>query len=241
MSHQKILVFIPGWGMKGSIWAPLEEQLKTSFAIYKVEWDGVEKAADFKRKALQLMEDKRLSSFIPVGWSLGALIALELALSVPEKIERMVLISGTSRFIQGDRYHAGWNRRIMERMKRQLMRHREQTISTFINSLLYEGEKVDVINFIDHFHCDKPNNLEAGLDYLMSTDVRFALRDISAPLLLIHGEKDTICPPSAAEYMVEQTNGKAILHLLPKTGHVPFVTKTDECVQLIQSFAGGKR
>jgi pimeloyl-[acyl-carrier protein] methyl ester esterase len=241
VSHQKSLVFIPGWGMKGTIWDPLEEQLKTSFAIYKVEWDGVEKAADFKRKALQLMEDKRLSSFIPVGWSLGALIALELALSVPEKIERIVLISGTSRFIQGDRYHAGWNRRIVERMKRQLMRNREQTISTFINSLIYEEEKGEEIDFTDHIHYSEQNSLAVGLDYLMSTDVRFAVRDISAPLLLIHGEKDTICPPSAAEYIVEQTNGKAILHLLPKTGHVPFLTKTDECVQLIQSFAGGKR
>ncbi|MED1419594.1 alpha/beta fold hydrolase [Bacillus smithii] len=241
MNHQHSLVFLPGWGMKGTIWGPLEERLKSTFAIYKVEWDGIDKAADFKRKALQFIEEKGLSSFVPVGWSLGALIALELAFSVPEKIERMVLISGTSRFIQGDRYHAGWNRRIVERMKRQLIRNREQTISTFINSLLYEDEKGKEIDFIDHFHCDKPNSLEAGLDYLMSADVRFAVRDISAPLLLIHGEKDAICPLSAAEDIVEQTSGKALLYKLPKTGHAPFLTKTDECAQLIQLFAGGEQ
>jgi pimeloyl-[acyl-carrier protein] methyl ester esterase len=240
MNKQKHIVFIPGWGMRGTIWSPIAERLKTSFFIDYVEWDGVETMADFKQKAVQLVEEKGLSSFIPIGWSLGSLIALELAISVPKKIERLILISGTSRFTKGDGYDAGWERRVVERMKRQLVRNRKQTLSSFFASLLCEEEQDKAIDFERYFHNTDEQGLLVGLDYLMTADVRFALREITAPLLLIHGEEDTICPPLASRYILEQTSGNAILKLLPKTGHVPFLTKTDECARLIQSFVGGR-
>ncbi|RAK14273.1 pimeloyl-[acyl-carrier protein] methyl ester esterase [Anoxybacillus vitaminiphilus] len=239
MNKQKHIVLIPGWGMRGTVWLPLVERLKTPFAISYVEWDGIKTMADLKQKAVQLVEKNGLSSFIPIGWSLGALIALELAISFPEKIDRLVLISGTSRFIKGDGYDAGWERRVVERMKRQLMRNREQTLSSFFASLLCEEEQDKALDFECHFHSTEQQGLLAGLDYLMTADVRFALREITAPLLLIHGEEDTICPPSASRYIFEQIKDNAILKLLPKTGHVPFLTKTDECARMIQSFVGG--
>jgi pimeloyl-[acyl-carrier protein] methyl ester esterase len=240
MNKQKHIVLIPGWGMRGTIWSPLVEQLKPSFSIDCVEWDGVETMADFKQKAVQLVEETGLSSFIPIGWSLGALIALELALSFPEKIDRLVLIGGTSRFTKGDGYDAGWERRVVDRMKRQLVRNREQTLSSFFASLLCEQEQDKALDFERHFHNTDQQGLLVGLDYLMTVDVRFALHEITAPILLIHGEEDTICPPSASRYIFEQTRNHAVLKLLPKTGHVPFLTKTDECAQLIQSFVGGR-
>ncbi|MDE3839176.1 pimeloyl-BioC--CoA transferase [Bacillus methanolicus] len=240
MNKQKHIVFIPGWGMRGTIWSSLSERLKKSFSIYYVEWDGVETIADFKQKAVQLVEENRLSTFIPIGWSLGALITLELAISIPEKIDRLVLVSGTSRFIKGDGYDAGWERRVVERMKRQLVRNCKQTLSSFFASLFCEEEQDKVLDFDQHFHNTELQELLVGLDYLMTADVRFALHEISAPLLLIHGEEDTICPPAASHYIVEQTHDNAILKLLPKTAHVPFLTKTDECSRLIESFAGGR-
>ncbi|HZG60154.1 MAG TPA: alpha/beta hydrolase [Anoxybacillus sp.] len=240
MNKQKHIVLIPGWGMKGTIWLPLVEQLKPSFSIYCVEWDGVETIADFKQKVVQLVEENGLSSFIPIGWSLGALIALELAISIPEKMDRLVLIGGTSRFTKGDGYEAGWERRVVERMKRQLVRNREQTLSSFFASLLCEEEQDKVLDFERHFHNAELQGLLVGLDYLMTTDIRFALHEITVPLLLIHGEEDAICPPSASRYIFEQTRDNAMLKLLPKTGHVPFLTKTDECARLIQSFVGGR-
>ncbi|EIJ81761.1 biotin biosynthesis protein BioH [Bacillus methanolicus PB1] len=240
MKEQKHIVFIPGWGMRGTIWSPLAEKLKTSFSVYYVEWDGVETMADYKQKAVQLVEENGLSSFIAIGWSLGALIALELANSFPEKIDRLVLISGTSRFIKGDGYDAGWERRVVERMKRQLVRNRKQTLSSFFASLFCEEEQEKALDFEHYFHNSDDQVLLVGLDYLMTADVRFDLRNIASPLLLVHGEKDAICPPAASRYIAEQTRENAILKFLPKTGHVPFLTKTDECARLIETFAGGK-
>jgi pimeloyl-[acyl-carrier protein] methyl ester esterase len=240
MNKQKHIVFIPGWGMRGTIWLPLVERLQTSFSVFYVEWDGVETIADFKQKAVQLVEENELTSFIPIGWSLGALIALELAISLPEKIDRLVLISGTSRFTKEDGYDDGWERRVVERMKRQLVRNREQTLSSFFASLLCEEEQNKAQDLRRHFHITEQQGLLVGLDYLMTADVRFALREITAPLLLIHGEEDTICPPSASQYIFEQIKDNAILKFLSKTGHVPFLTKTDECARLIQSFVGGR-
>ncbi|MCG6795763.1 MULTISPECIES: alpha/beta fold hydrolase [Geobacillus] len=224
------IVCIPGWGMKAGIFAPLLDSLSLSGNVTAVEWKGIETIHCFRKRAEQALQERAAV----IGWSLGSLVALELAHAYPERVSRLILIGGTSRFVAEDGYEAGWHPRIVKRMKTQLQARPADTIAAFLASLWSKSEEGDISAF---FYCDRVDELLIGLDYLVEADARPFLPDISAPMLVVHGEQDVICPPAAARYIAERAPN-ATMALLPDTGHVPFWTQTETCVHLIQTWVG---
>ena len=99
------IVLLHGWGMTPAVWAPIESLLgeRRSVALPLPGHAGAtpapagEVAAWSGRLATQLPPATTL-----VGWSLGAMLALDLARRAPERVARLVLIGGTARFVADD-------------------------------------------------------------------------------------------------------------------------------------------
>lgn len=223
------MVFLPGWGMKGDVFAPLIKELSPS-SYTVVEWERIQSVDCFRKRA----EEALTTRAVLVGWSLGALVALEMADALPERVTGLVLIGGTSRFVSDDDYPSGWHPRIVERMKKQLQKHPEETLASFGASLWAEGETGDISLFM---HRGRVEELTIGLDYLLTADARPLLAALHVPVLLLHGENDAICPPEAARYIANHIP-HAELVLFNNTGHVPLLTKTNECVHSIRTLVG---
>ncbi|WP_240730327.1 alpha/beta fold hydrolase [Geobacillus kaustophilus] len=183
--------------MKADIFAPLLDSLSLRGNATVVEWKEIKTVHCFRKRAEQVLHERATV----IGWSLGSLVALELAHAYPERVSRLILIGGTSRFIADDGYEAGWHPRIVKRMKTKLQVRPADTIAAFLASLWSKSEKGDISEF---FYRDRVEELLIGLDYLIEADARPFLADISAPMLIVHGEQDAICPPAAARYIVER-------------------------------------
>jgi pimeloyl-[acyl-carrier protein] methyl ester esterase len=72
--------------------------------------------------------------------------------------------------------------------------------------------------------------LEAGLQILLTSDLREKLKYIQQPVLLLHGENDVITHPSAAKWM----NGQLLeseLIMLPRCGHAPFLSHPHQFIK----------
>ncbi len=110
-----------------------------------------------------------------------------------------------------------------------------KTIQSFIDMLWGEEEAEPFPYMYRHIP-----DLLLGLDYLLKADVRDKLSCIRVPLLLIHGERDRICPPQAAQYIYERTNDCTFM-LMPNVGHAPHVTQPNACAHYIQTWLGGGR
>ena len=82
-----------------------------------------------------------------------------------------------------------------------------------------------------HKPCCNINSLICGLEYLKNTD----LREISLPLspLVIHGDRDVICPYKSSEYIKEKFKN-AKLVTLQNTGHIPFYTDPSKLYEIIK-------
>ncbi|MDK2810167.1 MAG: pimeloyl-[acyl-carrier protein] methyl ester esterase [Petroclostridium sp.] len=238
------LIMLPGWGMASCVWMPIQEELAKNFQILFVEWDGVHSIDGFKEKVLQLITTKQILSFSLLGWSLGSLVALDIASEYQAQIRDVILIGGTSRFTnhKSDGYHAGWPRYIVERMKCQLQKDKEQTLLTFYDSMFSSiekkrGDNGRFLQLINKNFCNSETlSLLTGLDYLIQTDFREKLKFIKTPLLLIHGEKDQICPVTASELIASKASSDVTLKVLPDVGHLPFFTNPDQCMVCIKQF-----
>lgn len=235
------LIMLPGWGMEEGAFKPLIKPLSEAFNLSFIEWRDTKTLNDFEERVIDTIASIDGPIFL-LGWSLGALVSLELISSYREKIKGFILIGATSRFTTDENYSFGWNPLIVERMKKQLQRNKEKTLISFYEAMFSEAEKKE--GFYHQFNAtiqrefqgDDVFSLLIGLDYLLQKDVRVKLAQVKTPFLLIHGMEDKICPLEASTFIKENLGGEAEFHIMEDTGHIPFFTKPQECVQLMKTF-----
>ncbi|HJV45923.1 MAG TPA: alpha/beta hydrolase [Bacillota bacterium] len=239
------ILLLPGWGMEASIWFPLQRKLGSEFLFTCIEWDGISTIADFNERVEEWIREQH-SPFILLGWSLGSLVALDIASTFPSQVSHLILFAGTSRFTihETDLYKEGWNPRIIEKMKCKLVRDKERTLSSFYDSMFTPAEQEQgwLEQFIHlknkHFNEDTVESLTIGLDYLIQMDFREKIQAIECPMLLIHGEEDTICPITASQYIARHAKSQVMVKSLPGVGHLPFFSRAQECVGWMKDFVG---
>ncbi|MFZ5646166.1 MAG: alpha/beta fold hydrolase [Bacillota bacterium] len=240
------LILLPGWGMEMPAWSSILKGLADVFRLHFVEWNGMRSTGCFRERVMRLADGRGMQSFSILGWSLGSLVALDIACSYPLRVNQLILLGGTSRFTvdESGEYRAGWPREIVERLKVRLARDSERTLQSFYRSMFSPGEleKGDLERFlksaVQRFRGVEEGSLLAGLDYLVEADYRGRMEEIQSPALFIHGEEDLVCPPAASRYMAGRIRAKAGLRLIPGCGHLPHFTRANRCLKWIKEFTG---
>ncbi|QWG35081.1 alpha/beta fold hydrolase [Bacillus mycoides] len=230
------VIFIPGWGMEEDVWTFVLPYFK-DYPVQCLDWRNVKEQSEFAGRIIEVARDENV---ILVGWSLGALAAIQAYKKI--KAKGIVLIGGTAKFTNTSDYTSGWNSLHVERMKKNLTRKKEDTLNRFYENIFTKNELKENTSFKEialNFKGDSIQSLQLGLDYLIETDMRNELTDIKVPLLLLHGEQDVICPLSAAHNMTENTNAR--LKVVSGAGHALCVTNFEYCANEIIQFVEGMR
>ena len=238
------LVLLHGWALHGGVWGPWLERLATRFRLHLVDlpghghsrWSGATTLVDFARS---------VSLHVPrgavlLGWSLGGLVALELARERPGDVAALVLIATTPCFLTRDAWPAGLPAAVLDGFANGLAiddrgtiakflalqargdEHATATLAALRTSLAARGEP-------------DPRALAAGLDILRRTDLRATLPGIATPALVVAGEHDRITPAEA---------GRRLAALLPaarhveiaRAGHAPFLSHPDAVLRPVADF-----
>lgn len=241
--NKPYLIMLPGFGMNSSVWKRISEFLSKDFELIFIEWDNIDLLDGFKQKVINIIEKKQLTSFSLLGWSLGSLVAQEIVLDNLWNINNLILIGGTSSFVQHkeDGYNLGWNKRIVERMKFQLYKNPDKILFDFCDSLFSDEEKEKGHNkeFLqtirDNIKIQSVDSLALELDYLIQKDLRKKLVDINIPLLMIHGEEDKICSLESTLY-IKNILAHSSIEVIKSGGHIPFFTNPHDCYKFISKF-----
>lgn len=104
------VVLIHGWGLNSAVWQPLITQLtaefKACFHIITVDLPGFGANHDKKIQPYSLASvAKQIEQVIEqpaiyLGWSLGGLVATEMALVYPEKVLGLITVASSPRFLE---------------------------------------------------------------------------------------------------------------------------------------------
>ncbi len=238
---QPNLIVLPGWGMEKEAFQPLIKPLSEAFNLSFIDWRDMKALDDFEERVIDTIASIDGPVYL-LSWSLGSLVSLELSSSFRERIKGFILFGATSRFTTGENYSFGWDPRMVERMKKQLQRNKEKTLTSFYEAMFSDAEKEAGFyhQFTkisqSEFHGDDVFSLLIGLDYLLQKDARARLHLIKAPLLLLHGREDKICPLEASSFIKENLGRKAKVRIIEGAGHIPFFTKPEECMEHIKTF-----
>ncbi len=200
MTAPKVFV-LNGWAASGSAWSLCRFERERVFS-YVEQLDG---------RPEEAIADE--SDIVLVGWSMGGSSALRLALRWPSKIRALVLIAATPRMMQD--VATGWR----GMSERRLAALKKGLLMTGGGGLFGPPEGKP-----DPYIVDDEANLDRGLEYLVSTDLRQslmasdALRRKGGCVRIFQSDRDGIVRPENASFLGKVFPG-AKVEMVPGAEH----------------------
>lgn len=242
------LVLLHGWSLSSLAFAELAEEL-TGFHLLLADLPGHGASSPPAAASLSSLADD-LESWLaavaagPVllgGWSLGGMLAMELATRRNVAVEQLFLIGTTPRFTAGADWPHGLPATQVRALARNLERRFAATLSDFLALTFASGEidatRLRAIRAFAVQPAGLPDAATAGalLNLLEHQDQRLLPARIACPALVIHGSEDRIVPVGAGRALAA-TLPQGKLCELPATGHAPHWTRLSTTAAAIREF-----
>jgi len=240
------LVLLHGWAMHSGIWGEAGERLARHFRLHLVDLPGHGYSPACEDGTLLHMAEM-VAGVLPetsiiCGWSLGGQVAIELALREPARVRKLALISTTPCFVKREGWQSGAEAATLQLFMANLKKNYEATMSRFLTLQVWDGDgrshndNAAVLAWLrdNFFRRGIPDEdaLQAGLQILLTSDLRGKLSGVTQPTLLLHGDNDIITPPEAARWMHLQLPHSQLM-MLPHCGHAPFLSHPHEFISAV--------
>ena len=239
------LVLLHGWALHCGMWGPWLDELGRRARLHLIDLPGHGRSA-WPAGASTLRDLARaVSPHVPngaavLGWSLGGMVALELARSRPGDLAALVLIATTPCFLARDDWPTGMNPGVLDGFAAGLAGDYRRTLTNFLALQTWGDENASQAlrslraNLDSHGEPD-PQALTAGLGILRTADLRDALAAITVPTLVIAGEHDRITPVAAGRELASRLPSARFVEV-PKAGHAPFLSHPETVRREVEKF-----
>jgi pimeloyl-[acyl-carrier protein] methyl ester esterase len=236
------VVLLHGWGFSGAIWEGLADRLAPRFRVHAPDLPGYGTAPACTPYTLERMA-RAVARTAPrrchvVGWSLGGEVALAWARRAPRQVERLALIATTPCFVARPGWTCATPRATLGEFGRSLAEDRPGTLARFAaaqskgdaRSARFAGALMRSAG-----RRATGEVLAAGLDLLLSADLRSGLRGVRQPALVLHGAHDRIVPPAAGRRLASLLP-EARFSLLRACAHAPFLSQPGKVARALREF-----
>lgn len=243
----KHLVLIHGWGMHSAVWQPVIKKLAKHYCLHLVDLPGMGKSDPIDTPKLNAIAERLLAD-LPTeanicGWSLGGLVAMRMALMRPDRVQRLILVGSTPCFVnKGGK--AAWKEGIDAEVFRdfalQVSVDYQTTMLKFL-TLQCMGSKDtrSIVKQLRESFAERPTptvmTLQNALRVLLENDLRPEIPMLKQPTLLIHGDRDSLAPVQAANWM-SQHLPEAHLRVISGASHAPFLSHTEQFIDTLLGF-----
>jgi pimeloyl-[acyl-carrier protein] methyl ester esterase len=186
-----------------------------------------------------------LASEIPegshiVGWSLGGMVALELALRYPQRVHKLVLVASSPQFTRSADWPHAVDAEVIGQFAANLVNDYHRTIFRFlaIQSLGSEHAREEIRILRDKLLVNGEPQLRAlqeGLTILLRSNLRPSVPRLDLPVQIILGANDTLIP-AASGAATQQLIRASRLNIINGAGHAPFISHPQVFNEILESF-----
>jgi len=242
------IALIPGLGSDHRAWAPLLPFLDPEFRC--ISFDNRDSGqsgpgpstytiAEMAQDVVSLLDALAIERCHVIGVSMGGAIAQELAISRPERLDRLVLLSTyTTSDARGAAILQSWLQ-LRQALPRAEYLHSIYPWLYSVEDYATPGLLDAILQYaLDNPYPQSPEQYERQMRAALSHDTNGRLHAIRAPTLLLFGEEDILTPLRFADGLVAEIPDVR-LQTFPGTGHALLWTRTGPVAEVIRSFLKG--
>jgi pimeloyl-[acyl-carrier protein] methyl ester esterase len=244
MGQGKPLVLLHGWAMNSAVWERVVKRLSASYRLFLVDLPGMGQSRAVYPYHLHSLAEA-VAEEIPgvstiLGWSLGGLVAQQIALNQPDRVEKLILVGTNPCFVSKPDWPNGIAARHFEQFNQRFEQDFNATLLNFLTlQCMHAKDARATVRQLRTAFAAKPtptqDNLNQALDILLQTDLREEVGRIFQPTLLIHGDRDTLAPVAAAHWLAMHLQ-RAQLRVMAGAAHAPFLSHADAFCETVEAF-----
>ena len=242
--HGGNLVMIHGWGMNSSVWSDFATELAEECRVTLIDLPGHGHSPFEGQRALTAWASACLAvapdSAVWLGWSLGAMVALQAAQQAPGRVNGVIALSGMPRFVQGEDWPHAMAPRTLDLFIQALGDDHRKTLERFLalqmlGSDLAQESLRRLKQRLRERPDPHPEALERGLDLLKYTDLRHVLGELDCLIAWLYGDRDTLAPAAAAG-LLAQWLPEVVTEVRQGAAHTPFLSHPTETRETVKRF-----
>lgn len=225
------LVLLHGWGLNAQVWDCITPQLASHFTLHLVDLPGYGRSGGFGAMSLEAMAQRVLEQAPPqavwLGWSLGGLVASQVAIMRPERVQALVMVASSPCFAARDDW-PGIKPEVLAGFQQQLSDDFQRTVERFLalQTMGTESARQDaraLKQAVLSLPMPSAEALNGGLEILRTVDLRQALVRLPMPFLRLYGRLDGLVPRKIVP-LLDDLWPESESILFDKAAHAPFVS-----------------
>jgi malonyl-CoA O-methyltransferase len=235
-------VLLHGWGSASDSWSPLLAGLQAIADVIAVDLPGFGASPELEGYKLEvlldLLADHLPAQCILIGWSLGGMLAVQLAARYPQKVVRIITLAANAKFVASHDYPTAMPLAVNRHFNKSFVQDAAATLKLF-SGLLAQGDAnerglLKQVRQLANASAINANWL-AALELLSSLDNREAFAQLSQPGLHVLAEKDVLVPADAMSGL-QNFNPHQQIHIISGAAHALHWSQPTKIAKLIQQF-----
>lgn len=239
------LVFIHGWGVNSAVWQQIIPNLAESYQVITIDLPGFGnnqhiELTDYSIANIAVLIIEAIDQpAVYVGWSLGGLIASEIALEHTNNIIALVTVASSPCFVEEDNWPA-IKPLILKTFHQQLAENPEKTIKGFlkIQAMGSPNVRQDIkqLSTLVMQHA-MPNQitLSQSLLLLETSDYRELLAKINVPFLRCYGRLDGLVPHDVIDKIGTLAPSSQSI-MFYHSSHAPFISEPVAFIEQLKTW-----
>lgn len=238
------LVLLHGWGLNAEVWNDIVSRLGSHFTLHLVDLPGFGRSQGFGAMTLAAMAEvvaaRAPARALWLGWSLGGLVASQIALDAPQRVAGLITVASSPCFSVKDNW-PGIKPDVLAGFQHQLSEDYRRTVERFLalQTLGTETARQDARQLKDVV-LNQPmptvEVLNGGLDILKEIDLREPLCGLNLPFLRLYGRLDGLVPRKVAALLDTLWPHSESL-IFDKAAHAPFISHPDAFCEALLTFS----
>lgn len=238
------LVMLHGFGLHSAIMITLAEQLSEKFTINLIDLPGYGHNYHHAHprtltKLSELIATSINRPAVWLGWSLGGMIATNIAANNPQNVQALIPVASNLQFTRTPNWPHAVSPDIMSSFADNLSHRYDRTLRTFLALNCHQATNTRTLIRRLHQQLLSPpprqTTLQAGLNIILTQNIHDLLNKINCPIYYLFGEQDRLVPTSLKSE-INQKHPNIQIDIIPKAGHAPFLSHTNIVTEQIIRF-----